>query len=110
MAIYYLKKGKTAEDKAIDDAQVSEVVKNTLKVIEEKGLGILMDILVNMFPHYQEGEKKAMIDLSSCFCGDKGDRCKPSKLCNTPQYVDNKDPLIVFCKFRTQQQQISFPA
>ena len=27
-------------------------------------------------------EKKAMIDLSSCFCGDKGDRCKPSKLCN----------------------------
>jgi len=37
MAIYYLKKGKTAADKALDDAQVSEVVKNTLKVIEEKG-------------------------------------------------------------------------
>ena len=37
MAIYYLKKGKTAEEKAIDDAQVSEVVKNTLQVIEEKG-------------------------------------------------------------------------
>jgi sulfopropanediol 3-dehydrogenase len=37
MAIYYLKKGKTAEDKAIDDAQVSEVVKNTLQVLEEKG-------------------------------------------------------------------------
>ena len=37
MAIYYLKKGKTAEDNAIDDAQVSEVVKNTLQVIEEKG-------------------------------------------------------------------------
>ena len=37
MAIYFLKKGKTAEDKAIDDAQVSEVVKNTLQVIEEKG-------------------------------------------------------------------------
>ena len=37
MAIYYLKKGKTAEDKAIDDAQVSEVVKNTLKVIEDQG-------------------------------------------------------------------------
>ena len=37
MAIYYLKKGKTAEDKAIEDAQVSEVVKNTLQVIEEKG-------------------------------------------------------------------------
>ena len=37
MAIFYLKKGKTAEDKAIDDAQVSEVVKNTLQVIEEKG-------------------------------------------------------------------------
>ena len=37
MAIYYLKKGKTAEDKAIDDAQVSEVVKNTLQVIEERG-------------------------------------------------------------------------
>ena len=37
MTIHYLKKGKTAEDKAIDDAQVSEVVKNTLKVIEEKG-------------------------------------------------------------------------
>ena len=27
------------------------------KVIEEKGLGVLMDILVNMFPHYKEGEK-----------------------------------------------------
>ena len=37
MAIYYLNKGKTAEDKAIDDAQVSEVVKNTLKVIEDQG-------------------------------------------------------------------------
>ena len=37
MAIYYVKKGKTAEDKAIDDAQVSEVVKNTLKVIEDQG-------------------------------------------------------------------------
>ena len=37
MAIYYLKKGKTAEDKAIDDAKVSEVVKNTLKVIEDQG-------------------------------------------------------------------------
>ena len=37
MAIYYLKKGKTAEDKAIDDAEVSEVVKNTLKVIEDQG-------------------------------------------------------------------------
>jgi len=36
MAIKYLKKGKTAADKAIDDAEVSEVVKNTLKVIEEK--------------------------------------------------------------------------
>ena len=37
MAIKYLKKGKSAADKAIDDAEVSEVVKNTLKVIEEKG-------------------------------------------------------------------------
>jgi len=37
MTIKYLKKGKTDADKAIDDAQVSEVVKNTLKVIEEKG-------------------------------------------------------------------------
>jgi sulfopropanediol 3-dehydrogenase len=37
MAIKYLKKGKTAADKALDDAEVSEVVKNTLKVIEEKG-------------------------------------------------------------------------
>ena len=37
MAIYYLKKGKTAADKALDDAQVSEVVKNTLKVIEDRG-------------------------------------------------------------------------
>ena len=44
MAIYYLKKGKTAEDKAIDDAQVSEVVKNTLRVIEEKGDAALRDI------------------------------------------------------------------
>ena len=37
MTINYIKKGKTAADKAIDDAQVSEVVKNTLQVIEEKG-------------------------------------------------------------------------
>jgi len=28
------------------------------KVIEEKGLGILIDILVNMFPHYKEGEEE----------------------------------------------------
>ena len=37
MTINYIKKGKNAADKAIDDAQVSEVVKNTLKVIEQKG-------------------------------------------------------------------------
>ena len=37
MTINYIKKGKTDADKAIDDAQVSEVVKNTLKVIEQKG-------------------------------------------------------------------------
>ena len=35
MAIYYLKKGKTAADKARDDAQVSDVVKNTVKVKKE---------------------------------------------------------------------------
>ena len=32
MAITYLKKGKTDAAKAIDDAEVSEIVKNTLKV------------------------------------------------------------------------------
>jgi len=37
MAINYIKKGKTAADKALEDAQVSEVVKNTLEVIEESG-------------------------------------------------------------------------
>ena len=37
MAINYLKKGKTDAAKAIDDAQVSEIVKNTLKAIEERG-------------------------------------------------------------------------
>ena len=37
MAIKYLKKGKTAADKAIDDANVREVVKNTLKVLEDNG-------------------------------------------------------------------------
>ena len=37
MTIKYLKKGKTDADRAIDDAQVGEVVKNTLKVIEQKG-------------------------------------------------------------------------
>lgn len=37
MTIKYLKKGKTDADKAIDDAQVGEVVKNTLKIIEQKG-------------------------------------------------------------------------
>lgn len=37
MAINYLKKGKTDAAKAIDDAQVSEIVKSTLKAIEERG-------------------------------------------------------------------------
>tara|TARA_B100000959_G_scaffold16002_1_gene15665 strand:+ start:2596 stop:3906 length:1311 start_codon:yes stop_codon:yes gene_type:complete len=37
MAINYIKQGKTAADKAVEDAQVSEVVKNTLEVIEESG-------------------------------------------------------------------------
>ena len=37
MAINYLKKGKTDAAKAIDDAQVGEIVKNTLKAIEERG-------------------------------------------------------------------------
>ena len=37
MAITYLKKGKTDAAKAIDDAEVSEIVKNTLKAIEERG-------------------------------------------------------------------------
>ena len=37
MAINYIKKGKTAADKAVEDAQVSEVVKNTLEVIEQSG-------------------------------------------------------------------------
>ena len=37
MAITYLKKGKTDAAKAIDDAEVSEIVKNTLKEIEDRG-------------------------------------------------------------------------
>jgi sulfopropanediol 3-dehydrogenase len=37
MAINYIKKGKTSADKALEDSQVSEVVKNTLEVIEESG-------------------------------------------------------------------------
>ena len=37
MAITYLKKGKTDAAKAIDDAEVSEIVKNTLREIEERG-------------------------------------------------------------------------
>ncbi len=37
MAIIYLKKGKTDAAKAIDDAEVSEIVKNTLKSIEDRG-------------------------------------------------------------------------
>ena len=37
MAITYLKKGKTDAAKAIDDAEVSEIVKNTLKSIEDRG-------------------------------------------------------------------------
>ena len=37
MAITYLKKGKTAAAKAIDDAEVSEIVKNTLRSIEDRG-------------------------------------------------------------------------
>ena len=37
MSIKYLKQGKTDADKAIDDAQVSEIVKGTLKAIEARG-------------------------------------------------------------------------
>ena len=37
MAIKYLKQGKTDAAKAIDDAQVSEIVKSTLKAIEARG-------------------------------------------------------------------------
>ena len=37
MAINYIKKGKTSADKALEDSQVSEVVKNTLEVVEESG-------------------------------------------------------------------------
>jgi sulfopropanediol 3-dehydrogenase len=37
MAIRYIKKGKTDADKALDDLQVSEVVKNTLQAIEDNG-------------------------------------------------------------------------
>ena len=37
MSIKYLKQGKTDADKAIDDAQVSEIVKSTLKAIEARG-------------------------------------------------------------------------
>ena len=37
MAIKYLKQGKTEAAKAIDDAQVSEIVKSTLKAIEARG-------------------------------------------------------------------------
>ena len=32
------------------------------KVIKEKGLGVLMGILVRMFPHYKEGEKDSIIE------------------------------------------------
>ena len=37
MSIKYLKQGKTDAAKAIDDAQVSEIVKSTLKAIEARG-------------------------------------------------------------------------
>lgn len=37
MAIKYLKQGKTDAAKAIDDAEVSEIVKSTLKAIEARG-------------------------------------------------------------------------
>ena len=37
MAITYLKKGKTDAAKAIDDAEVSKIVKSTLKAIEARG-------------------------------------------------------------------------
>ena len=37
MSIKYLKQGKTDAAKAIDDAQVSEIVKSTLKAIEVRG-------------------------------------------------------------------------
>ena len=60
MAIYYLKKGKTAADKALDDAQVSEVVKNTLKVIEDRG-----DVAVREFSEKFDNYSPKSYKLSS---------------------------------------------
>ena len=37
MTIKYLKKGKNDNDKALEDASVSETVKKTLKMIKEGG-------------------------------------------------------------------------
>ena len=37
MAIEYLKKGKNAADRAVDDAKVSKIVEDTLQAIAEKG-------------------------------------------------------------------------
>ena len=37
MTIEYLKKGKNAADRAVDDAQVSKIVEDTLQAIAEKG-------------------------------------------------------------------------
>ena len=65
MAIYYLKKGKTAEDKAIDDAQVSEVVKNTLKVIEDQGDAAVREISEKFDNYSPKSYKLSLAEIDS---------------------------------------------
>jgi len=65
MAINYLKKGKTDAAKAIDDAQVSEIVKNTLKAIEERGVEAVKEFAKKFDNYTPESFKLSQAEIDN---------------------------------------------
>ena len=65
MAITYLKKGKTDAAKAIDDAEVSEIVKNTLKAIEDRGDAAVREFAEKFDNYTPESFKLSQSEIDS---------------------------------------------
>jgi len=65
MAITYLKKGKTDAAKAIDDAEVSEIVKNTLKSIEDRGDAAVREFAEKFDNYTPESFKLSQSEIDS---------------------------------------------
>ena len=83
MAIYYLKKGKTAEDKAIDDAQVSEVVKNTLKVIEDQGDAAVREFSEKFDNYSPKSYRLSLAEIESLIASESDRDMKDIKFAQT---------------------------